>query len=57
MGPTWVLSAPDGPHIGPMNLAIRVVSLSTGSTGEPQMNCGNAEVPTTDGLDGLQRLL
>ena len=22
-GPTWVLSAPDGPHIGPMNLAIR----------------------------------
>ena len=26
MGPTWVLSAPDGPHVGPMNLAIRVVS-------------------------------
>ena len=24
MGPTWVLSAPDGPHVGPMNLAIRV---------------------------------
>ena len=23
MGPTWVLSAPDGPHIGPMNHAIR----------------------------------
>ena len=23
MGPTCVLSAPDGPHIGPMNLAIR----------------------------------
>ena len=22
MGPTWVLSAPDGPHIGSMNLAI-----------------------------------
>ena len=21
MGPTWVLSAPDGPHVGPMNLA------------------------------------
>ena len=19
MGPTWVLSAPDGPHVGPMN--------------------------------------
>ena len=23
MGPTWVLSAPDGLHIGPMNLAMR----------------------------------
>ena len=26
MGPTWVLSAPDGPHVGPMNLAIRGVA-------------------------------
>ena len=25
MGPTWVLSAPDGPHVGPMNLAMRDV--------------------------------
>ena len=23
MGPTWVLSALDGPHVGPLNLAIR----------------------------------
>ena len=23
MGPTWVLSVPDGPHVGPMNVAIR----------------------------------
>ena len=23
MGPTWVLSVPDAPHVGPMNLAIR----------------------------------
>ena len=23
MGPTWVLSAPDGPRVGPMNIAIR----------------------------------
>ena len=23
MGPSWVLSAPDGPHVGPMNLTIR----------------------------------
>ena len=27
MGPTWVLSAPDGPHVGPMNFAIRVITL------------------------------
>ena len=26
MGPTWVLSALDGPHVGPMNLAIRELS-------------------------------
>ena len=25
MGPTWVLSAPDGPHVGPMNLAIWII--------------------------------
>ena len=26
MGPTWVLSAPCGPHVGPINLAIRVAA-------------------------------
>ena len=25
MGPTWVLAAPDGPHVGAINLAMRVV--------------------------------
>ena len=29
MGPTWVLSAPDGPHVGPMNLSIRVVLIES----------------------------
>ena len=29
MGPTWVLSAQDGPHVGPMNLAIRDVTMET----------------------------
>ena len=24
LGPTWVLSVPDGPHVGPMKVAIRV---------------------------------
>ena len=28
MGPTWVLSVPDGPHVGPMNLTIRVSSVA-----------------------------
>ena len=26
IGPIWVLSAPDGPHVGPMNFAIRVMT-------------------------------
>ena len=30
MGPTWVLSAPGGPHVGPMNLAIRVGTKAPG---------------------------
>ena len=25
MGPIWVMSAPDGPHVGPMNLTIRAI--------------------------------
>ena len=28
-GPTWVLSAPDEPHVGPMSLVIRVTHLFT----------------------------
>ena len=31
MGPTWVLSVPDRPHVGPMNLAIRDGILKLGS--------------------------
>ena len=34
MGPTWVLSAPDGPHVGPMNLAIRGAAKYSNTTGE-----------------------
>ena len=30
MGPTWVLSDPDGPHVGPMNLDIRVSKVPLG---------------------------
>ena len=34
MGPIWVLSAPDGPHVGPMNLAIKIRYAGT------QIQCG-----------------
>ena len=30
MGPTWALSVPDGPYVGPMNLAIRVFIVAAG---------------------------
>ena len=32
MGPIWVLSAPDGPHVGPMNLAIGYIMESKQQT-------------------------
>ena len=32
MGPNWVLSAPDGPDVGPMNLVIRAGTLSSFSS-------------------------
>ena len=32
MGPTWVLSAHDGPNVGPMNLAIGDVYQETSPT-------------------------
>ena len=33
MGPTWVLSAPDGSHVGPMNLAIRDIAARSNCPG------------------------
>ena len=39
MGPTGVLSAPDGPHVGTMNLATRVYIVSLG-----MYRCGPAPV-------------
>ena len=37
MGPTWVLSAPDGPHVGPMNIAIMDVFLDMLTLHTPQL--------------------
>ena len=39
MGPTWVLSAPDGPHVGPMNLAIWDGTSIVGSGMTVNMTC------------------
>ena len=39
MGPTWALSAPDGPHVGPMNLAIREC---TAHTSPVRTRCGKS---------------
>ena len=36
MGPTWVLSAPDGPHVGTMNLAIMVWCQEPGLATQPR---------------------
>ena len=33
MGPIWVLSAPDGSHVGPMNLAIKGYNKSINVSG------------------------
>ena len=34
MGPSWVLSAPDAPHVGPMNLDIREMTVEWNETRE-----------------------
>ena len=44
MGPTWVLSAPDGPHVGPMNLAIRVGTYDWNQTIYLKSTCIEAKV-------------
>ena len=47
MGPTWVLSAPDGPHVGPMDLVIRVVWIIMGRQGisEHRHSCSTWKDP------------
>ena len=58
MGPTWVLSAPDGPHVGPMNFAMREggqeITISKSMTwGLPHNNktLGNIDCPGTFNLE------
>ena len=42
IGPTWVLSAQAGPHVGPVNLAIRVIMLEHVYT-IPKCRCYNRQ--------------
>ena len=60
MVPTWVLSAPDGPHVGSMNLAFRVLPCKGGlyviypgcvcSGIQKQYHCSASLPATTDGI-------
>ena len=44
MGPTWVLSAPDGPHVGPMNFAIRDFTVMVGVLFNPRMGLPSLKI-------------
>ena len=46
IGPTWVLSAPDGPHVGSMNLAINEVIV-----------CSHTNSFSQDGADMLNEFV
>ena len=52
MGPTWVLSAQDGSHVGPMNLAIRVATPNR-ATLVAAVNTGSDPAHIPDTLVGL----
>ena len=47
MGPSWVLSAPDGPHVGPINLAIRVVTMAETVSFDSDFGSRNSDTITT----------
>ena len=54
MGPTWVLSAPAGPHVNPMNLAISVITHSSTSTGCSMLFGFNFPIPHVSWLCCVQ---
>ena len=46
MGPTWALPVPDGPHVCPMNIAVRVGTLLTTQMNMMFANClGHIKIP------------
>ena len=56
MEPTWALSAPNGPHVGPMNLAIRVIvtKIFTIDSLHPIASMGPSSLPCSTLLDVRQ---
>ena len=54
MGPTRYLSAPGGPHVGPMNLVIRVVQLMAGGVRQQDITRGNVQPDRCRHMASLQ---
>ena len=66
MESTWILSDPDGPHVDPMNLAIRLTDLTNRNESNKGPTCGDwvgvsipfwQVLPVGRHLDGLHRKL
>ena len=57
MGPTWVLSSPGQPHVGPINLAIWASMITVASPGyqdisdHPQLDCSTTFVGQQQGKE------
>ena len=53
MGPTWVLTAPYGPHVGPMNLAIRDAIRENTAVGDARRDiiCLHQAIPPSASSD------
>ena len=55
MGPTWVLSAPGGPYVGPMNLAIRDIFLE--QEGNSQLSAAQLSNTDFNEVDIIRKIL
>ena len=53
MGPTWVLSSPDGPHVGPKNLAIKEALHTMRSRDDPAFMNNGPSTPEDEGASVL----
>ena len=55
MGPTWVLSAPDGPHVGPVNLVFRARAYHPHTPLAAEHGWAGGWTPDTCRLPGIQQ--